>query len=78
MTFLEWLEVGITSGFCAEPECDTHGGVPLTEEERQEFEDGGDPCITVTRLWGDGELARPGPWVPAPEVGGPHIVPQEP
>lgn len=51
MTIDEWLEIGITSKFCSNPECQTHEMVPMTPEERAEFEEGGDPCIPVVRLW---------------------------
>jgi hypothetical protein len=50
-TFQAWLEMGISYGFCSEPVCDTHDGVPLTPEERNEFEEGYDPCIPSVRLW---------------------------
>ena len=68
MTFEEWLTIGVESRFCSEPECQTHNMVEMTEDEKAFFEDGGDPCVPVVRLWIEG----------APEVGGPHIVPQEP
>lgn len=45
----EWIAFGIEQGYCQEPVCETHQGVILTEEEA-DFEDGGDPCITVARL----------------------------
>jgi hypothetical protein len=46
----EWLQVGIKAGFCSEPVCQTHDGVPMTPEESEEFETG-DPCIPIVRLW---------------------------
>ena len=55
MTFDEWLELGILLKFCSEPECDTHGSPAMTKAERIEFEEGGDPCVPVVRLWGEGE-----------------------
>lgn len=48
----EWLDYGVKNGFCQNLVCETHDGVDLTEEEDAIFEDGGDPCITVTRLLG--------------------------
>jgi hypothetical protein len=53
ITFEEWLELGVGFGFCSEPVCDTHDGLPLTEEEKQAWEDGGDPCIPAVRLLGE-------------------------
>jgi hypothetical protein len=53
MELLEWLELGIAKGWVSEPYCGMHDGFPLTEEEDVEIEDGGDPCITTMRLWGE-------------------------
>jgi hypothetical protein len=47
----EWLEVGINNGWISEPFCYTHDGDPyMTEEEQQEWEDGGDPCSPVLKI----------------------------
>lgn len=53
MTLLEWLNMGIEKGWISEPFCNTHDGGPITEEEDVEWEDGGDPCATHVRLWGE-------------------------
>ena len=53
ITFEEWLELGIGFGFCSEPVCDTHDGVPMNKEETAAFEEGLDPCIPVVRLLGE-------------------------
>jgi hypothetical protein len=46
-----WLQNGIDRGWVSEPFCHTHEGDPfMTEEESQEWEDGGDPCQVVVRL----------------------------
>ena len=50
MTQDEWLSFGIVHGYCSPLVCQTHDGVPMSEEEEAEFEDGGDPCIPVVRL----------------------------
>jgi hypothetical protein len=55
MSMADWLELGIKSGFCTEVVCETHDGATMTSEERDEFEDGGDPCVPVVRLWHEGE-----------------------
>jgi hypothetical protein len=47
----QWLQVGIEQGWVSEPFCYTHDGDPyMTEEEEQEWEDGGDPCSPVVKL----------------------------
>lgn len=46
-----WLQVGIDNGWVTEPFCHTHDGDPyMTEEEEQEWEEGGDPCMPVVKL----------------------------
>ena len=51
--FDEWLAVGRANGWVSAPVCDTHEGVPLTDGEFGEFEDGSDPCVHVLRLYED-------------------------
>ena len=46
-----WLENGINRGWITPPFCNTHNGDPyMTEEEQQEWEDGGDPCQVVVKV----------------------------
>jgi hypothetical protein len=46
-----WLQIGIDNGWVTEPFCNTHDGDPyMTEEEQQEWEDGGDPCMPVIKV----------------------------
>ena len=48
---LDWLTIGIDNGWISEPFCYTHDGDPyMTEEEEQEWEDGGDPCCPVLKI----------------------------
>lgn len=48
---LDWLTVGIENKWISEPFCYTHDGDPyMTEEEEQEWEDGGDPCAPVLKI----------------------------
>lgn len=48
---LDWLTVGIENKWISEPFCYTHDGDPyMTEEEEQEWEDGGDPCCPVLKI----------------------------
>jgi hypothetical protein len=58
MELSEWIEIGVSSGFCAPPVCDTHDGATMTAEEKQAFEDGQDPCIPIVRLWSEGAPAE--------------------
>jgi len=46
----EWIDYGIKKGWTYSPVCDTHDGLPYTEEEQKEWEEGGDPCAVVLRL----------------------------
>ena len=46
-----WLENGIERGWVTEPFCNTHEADPfMTEEEEQEWEEGGDPCHVVLKI----------------------------
>lgn len=49
----DWIDVGVKNGWCSHPTCDTHDGVPMTDEEMEEWDQGHDPCMHVLRLWGD-------------------------
>lgn len=46
-----WLENGISRKWITPPFCNTHDGDPyMTEEEEQEWSDGGDPCQVVLKV----------------------------
>ena len=51
MTLYEWLQYGIDKGYCSDAVCATHNGLPDTDEEMQEWEYGGDPCMSAVRIW---------------------------
>ena len=53
MTFDQWLAYGKTKTWISEGVCETHDGLPMTEEEMQMWDDGGDPCIPALRVWVD-------------------------
>lgn len=50
--FVKWYNKGIKNNWITLPFCSTHdGGMEYwTDEEASEWEDGGDPCMTVTRV----------------------------
>jgi hypothetical protein len=52
-TFDEWLQEGLSSGFCGPAVCYPHDGLPMTEEEDNQFFEGEDPCIHIIRLYED-------------------------
>lgn len=51
MNRYEWLEMGIKNGWCSEPACNTHDGLPSTDEEDKEWEEGHDPCVVAVRVY---------------------------
>lgn len=53
--FNDWLKIGMDNGFVGPPVCETHDGLPTSQDEDEEFEDGADPCIHVLRLYQDVE-----------------------
>ena len=55
MDFAEWLDYGISHGFCSGVYCYTHDGPPVTETEMEIYEEGSDPCCHSLRL-GNEEL----------------------
>lgn len=47
-----WLQHGVEKGWISEPFCNTHDGDPyMSEEEEKEWEEGGDPCLYVLKLF---------------------------
>jgi hypothetical protein len=50
--FRYWLLIGVKAGWISEPYCATHDGSYryMTEEELEEWEEGGDPCHTAISL----------------------------
>jgi hypothetical protein len=43
MEFEIWLKNGFDRGWISDVFCNTHDGAPMTEEEMQEWDEGGDP-----------------------------------
>jgi hypothetical protein len=53
VTWDEWLDYGVRNRFCSEPVCGAHHRLPMTDTEVVDFEEGGDPCLPVVRLFGE-------------------------
>lgn len=51
--FVKWLQKGIEAGWVSDIVCDTHDGLPQTEEEGIMWEAGEDPCIHGVRVYVD-------------------------
>jgi hypothetical protein len=54
-TFDVWIQEGIKAGWCGPAVCYTHDGLPTSEPEDYDFEEGGDPCLHIIRLYEDAE-----------------------
>jgi hypothetical protein len=58
-TFDEWLQEGLSLGFCGPAICYPHDGLPLTEREDESYSIGDDdPCIHILRLYEDLEMKK--------------------
>lgn len=51
LSYYEWVKYGMDKGWCSEAVCVTHDGLPSTDSEMDEWEDGSDPCEFALRLW---------------------------
>ncbi len=58
LTFQEWMTYGIEKGWCGPPVCYTHDGLPMSEQEYAEFDEGQDPCTHVVRMYDDIEMKK--------------------
>jgi hypothetical protein len=50
MDFNEWLKYGMDHNWCGPAVCETHDGLPMSNEEDEEFWES-DPCIHILRLY---------------------------
>lgn len=55
--FYEWMKEGISKKYCGPPICYTHDGLPMTEQEENDWSFGDDPCINIIRLYESVEQA---------------------
>lgn len=51
ISYDQWLEIGLRSGWVSPPICETHDGPPTSITEEAEFIDGSDPCLFVMRVY---------------------------
>jgi hypothetical protein len=58
ITFDEWISYGIEKGWCGPPVCYTHDGLPMSEQEYAEFDEGQDPCTHVVRMYEDTDMKK--------------------
>lgn len=58
MTFDEWITYGIEKGWCGPPVCYTHDGLPMSEQEYAEFDEGQDPCTHIVRMYEDVDMKK--------------------
>ena len=58
VTFDEWISYGIEKGWCGPPVCYTHDGLPMSEQEYSEFDEGQDPCTHVVRMYEDIDMKK--------------------
>jgi hypothetical protein len=56
--FSDWLQEGINLGFVGPAICYTHDGIPSTESEDGQFDEGADPCMHILRLYEDLEMKK--------------------
>ena len=50
--FRIWIRYGVKKGWISHPYCMTHDGnyEYMTEEEKYDYDEGGDPCHTVVSI----------------------------
>jgi hypothetical protein len=51
MDIFEWIEYGEKRGYCSPAVCSTHDGLPMSDLENEEWDQGGDPCVHALRLY---------------------------
>ena len=52
LDFQDWLAKGVKAGWVSDVVCETHDGLPMTDEEQNQWEEGFDPCLPAVRVWG--------------------------
>lgn len=57
MDFDEWLKYGMEKRWCGPAVCETHDGLPMSEEEYEELYET-DLCVHILRLYTDEDTAN--------------------
>ena len=57
MTFDEWANYGWQRGWCGPPVCYIHDGLPMSDQEQDQLDEGDDPCVHVIRLYEQSDTA---------------------
>ena len=52
--FFAMLTAAMEAGHISDIHCGMHDGLPMTEEENADLEEGFDPCVPVVRIWEEG------------------------
>lgn len=50
--FEKWLDLGISKGWISDIVCDTHEGIPISEQELNEVLGDFELCIPAVRVYG--------------------------
>ena len=51
LDFNQWLAIGLHNNWIGPPICYTHDGLPTSQLEDQQYDDGQDPCLHILRLY---------------------------
>lgn len=51
MEFHEWVIMGMEKGWIGPQLCATHDGLPLSEAQEADFDEGFDPCVPIFRIY---------------------------
>lgn len=51
MEYREWIELGMTNGWCGPVVCYTHDGMPSSEHEDDAYYEGDDICLHIVRMY---------------------------
>lgn len=58
MGYDEWIQIGLDAGWCGPAVCETHDGLPMSDEEHDQMYEGDEPCIHIIRLYPDAETRQ--------------------
>lgn len=51
MKLHDWIAIGREHGFCSAVTCETHDGIPMSDKEYAQFDNGDDPCVLAVRIY---------------------------